>query len=85
MSGSAQSVSRLAHYFSESGNVALNYRHNNIDVFGSLNVDYAKRYQDQRSTTTINFNRDVYSLKSNMTLKKGGNFYQFHPCSISIS
>ena len=68
LSGSAQSVSRLAHYFSESGNVALNYRHNNIDVFGSLNVDYAKRYQDQRSTTTINFNRDVYSLKSNMTI-----------------
>lgn len=68
LSGSAQSVSRLAHYFSESGNVALNYRHNNIDVFGSVNVDYSKRYQDQRSTTTINFNRDVYSLKSNMTI-----------------
>lgn len=68
LSGSAQSVSRLAHYFSEAGNVALNYRHNNIDVFGSLNVDHSKRYQDQRSTTTIDFNRNVYSLKSDMTI-----------------
>lgn len=75
LSGSAQSVSRLAHYFSESGNVDLNYRHNNIDVFGSLNVDHSKRYQDQRSTTTIDFNRDVYSLKSDMTIFPVGTSY----------
>lgn len=75
LSGSAQSVSRFAHYFSESGNVDLNYRHNNIDVFGSLNVDHSKRYQDQRSTTTIDFNRDVYSLKSDMTIFPVGTSY----------
>ena len=68
LSGSAQSVTRQAHSLSESGNVALNYRHNNIDVFGSLAVDYAQRYQDQRNSTTINFKQDVYNLESAMTI-----------------
>lgn len=68
LSGSIQSVTRQAHSLSESGNVALNYRHNNIDVFGSLAVDYAKRYQDQKNSTTINFKHDVYNLESAMTI-----------------
>lgn len=68
LSGSAQSVTRQAHSLSESGNVALNYRHNNIDIFGSLAVDYAKRYQDQKSSTNINFKNDTYNLKSAMTI-----------------
>jgi hypothetical protein len=68
LSGSAQSVSRLAHSFSQSGNVALNYRHNNIDIFGSFAVDYSKRYQKQRNSTNIDFNQDVYDLESDMTI-----------------
>jgi hypothetical protein len=68
LSGSAQSVSRLAHSFSQSGNVALNYRHNNIDIFGSLAVDYSKRYQKQRNSTNIDFNQDIYDLESDMTI-----------------
>ena len=68
LSGSAQSVSRLAHSFSEAGNIALNYRHSNLDIFGSLAVDYAKRYQDQKNSTSILFHDDAYNLKSAMTI-----------------
>ena len=61
--GNIQSLSRLAHSFSQSGNIALNYRHNNIDVFGSLALDYSKRYQKQDNSTHIDFNNEVYDLK----------------------
>ena len=68
LSGNVQSVSRLAHSFSQSGNMALNYRHNNIDVFGSLALDYSKRYQKQDKSTHIEFNNEDYDLKSALTI-----------------
>lgn len=68
LSGNIQSLSRLAHSFSQSGNMALNYRHNNIDVFGSLALDYSKRYQKQDNSTHIDFNNEVYDLKSALTI-----------------
>lgn len=55
LSGNVQSVSRFAHSFSQSGNMALNYRHNNVDIFGSLALDHSKRYQKQDNSTHIDF------------------------------
>lgn len=68
LSGNVQSVSRFAHSFSQSGNMALNYRHNNVDIFGSLALDHSKRYQKQDNSTHIDFNNEVYDLKSAMTI-----------------
>lgn len=68
LSGNVQSVSRFAHSFSQSGNMALNYRHNNVDIFGSLALEHSKRYQKQDNSTHIDFNNEVYDLKSAMTI-----------------
>lgn len=61
LSGSLQATERLAHYFSQSDNLTLNYRTGGLDVFGSLNFDYARLFQEQRNSTSI-VTKDVYYL-----------------------
>lgn len=68
LSGSLQSMSRQAHSFSQANNLALSYRTKGLDVFGAFNFDHAHRYQQQTNNTSIVTSKDIYNLKSDMTI-----------------
>ena len=72
LSGSFQAMERQAHFFSQSDNIALNYRKVGVDVFGSLNFDYMRRFQEQRNLTSIVTNEDSYLIDSNLLLFPSG-------------
>lgn len=67
-SGSVQAVGRMAHAFSQSDNLNLNYRKKGLDVFGSFAFDYAKRYQKQRNNTLIVTDEERYDLDAGITI-----------------
>lgn len=67
-SGSAQAVARIAHSWSQSDNLSLNYRKGNLDIFGSFVFDYVRRYQEQRNLTSIETGNDFYSLNSDIII-----------------
>ena len=60
LSGSVSATGRQAHYFSQSDNLFLNYRTGGLDIFGTFNYDFARRYQEQHNRTTINTASDYY-------------------------
>ena len=60
LSGSVSVSGRQAHYFSQSDNLFLNYRTGGLDIFGTFNYDFARRYQEQHNRTTINTASDYY-------------------------
>lgn len=68
LSGSMLATGRQAHSFSISDNIALAYRTKGTDVFGSFNIDHARRYQHQRSTTSIITTEDAYLLETEMSI-----------------
>ncbi|MDO4161068.1 MAG: outer membrane beta-barrel family protein [Prevotellaceae bacterium] len=68
LSGSAQAVVRAAHSWSNSDNISLNFRKNNLDIFGTFAFDYSKRYQQQNNFTTINTENNMYTLNSDIVI-----------------
>lgn len=69
LSGAFQASGRQAHSFSQTDNLSLNYRTDGIDVFGSFNFDYARRFQEQRNTTDIKTDKDNYLLDANILIR----------------
>lgn len=68
LSGSAESVVRTAHSWSNSDNLSLNFRKNNLDIFGTFAFDYSRRYQQQKNSTTISTGNNIYALNSGITI-----------------
>ncbi|MDE6576743.1 MAG: outer membrane beta-barrel family protein, partial [Muribaculaceae bacterium] len=68
LSGSLQALFRQAHSLSQSDNLALNYRTAGIDIFGSLNYDHTRLYQQQRNTMHIRTAKDLYLLNSKILI-----------------
>lgn len=68
LSGSAQAVVRAAHSCSNSDNISLNFRKNNLDIFGTFAFDYSRRYQQQNNFTTINTTKEIYTLNSDIVI-----------------
>ena len=68
LSGSIQGFVRAAHSWSNSDNLSLNFRKNNLDLFGAFAFDHSRFYQQQRNITTINTGHKLYSrpLKNSM-------------------
>ena len=69
LSGSFQASGRQAHSFSQTDNLSLNYRTGGLDVFGSFNFDYARRFQEQRNTTYIKTDNDTYLLDADILIR----------------
>lgn len=68
LGGSLQGSARLGHYLSQSDDMFLNYRIGGVDIFGSFNMEYSRRYQRQRNSTFIQVDEDDYRLKSNILI-----------------
>lgn len=69
LSGSFQVSGRQAHSFSQADNLSLNYRTGGIDVFGSFSFDHARRFQEQRNTTDIRTDKDIYLLDADILIR----------------
>lgn len=68
LSGSFQTSTRQAHSLSQTGDITLNYRSGGIDLFGSCDIDYARRYQRQRNITSIATGNDSYLLDADILI-----------------
>ena len=68
LSGSIQGVVRAAHSWSNSDNFSLNFRKNNLDIFGALTFDHSRRYQQQKNVTMINTGHNLYDLNSDIII-----------------
>lgn len=68
LSGSIQGVARAAHSWSTSDNLSLNFRKNNLDIFGVFAFDHSRRYQQQKNITTINTGDNQYDLNSDIVI-----------------
>lgn len=75
LSGSMAVTGRQAYYFSQSDNLFLNYRSGGMDIFGTFNYDFARRYQKQHNQTTINSTPDHYLLDSDIRIYPKSNTY----------
>ena len=68
LSGSIQGFVRAAHSWSNSDNLSLNFRKNNLDLFGAFAFDHSRFYQQQRNITTINTGHKLYNLNSDIII-----------------
>ena len=68
LSGSIQGVVRAAHSWSNSDNLSLNFRKNNLDIFGAFAFDHSRRYQQQKNVTMINTGHNLYDLNSDIII-----------------
>ena len=68
LSGSIQGFVRAAHSWSNSDNLSLNFRKNNLDLFGAFAFDHSRFYQQQRNITTINTGHKLYNLISDIII-----------------
>ena len=68
LSGSIQGFVRAAHSWSNSDNLSLNFRRNNLDLFGAFAFDHSRFYQQQRNITTINTGHKLYNLNSDIII-----------------
>ncbi len=69
LSGSIQAVVRAAHSWSNSDNLSLNFRKNNLDIFGAFAFDHSRRYQQQKNVTMINnTGHNLYDLNSDIII-----------------
>lgn len=68
LSGSIQAVVRAAHSWSNSDNLSLNFRKNNLDIFGAFAFDHSRRYQQQKNVTMINTEHNLYDLNSDIII-----------------
>ena len=68
LSGSIQGFVRAAHSWSNSDNLSLNFRKNNLDLFGAFTFDHSRFYQQQRNITTINTGHKLYNLNSDIII-----------------
>ncbi len=75
LSGSLSATGRQGYYFSQSDNLFLNYRAGGLDIFGTFNYDFARRYQKQRNRTTINTPFDHYLIDSKIRIYPKSNTY----------
>ncbi len=75
LSGSVSATGRQAHYFSQSDNLFLNYRTGGLDIFGTFNYDFARRYQEQHNRTTINTPLEHYLIDSDILIYPKSNTY----------
>ncbi len=75
LSGSLSATARQGHYFSQSDNLFFNYRTGGMDIFGTFNYDFARRYQKQCNRTTINTHFDRYLIDSDIHIYPKSNTY----------
>ncbi len=75
LSGSLSITGRQARYFSHSDNIFLNYRTGGVDIFGTFNYDFARRYQKQHNRTIINSSPDHYFIDSDILIYPKSNTY----------
>ncbi len=75
LSGSLSASGRQAHYFSQSDNLFLNYRTGGLDIFGTFNYDFARRFQTQHNRTIIRSAQDQYLLDSDILIYPETNTY----------
>lgn len=68
LSGSIQATGRQARFFSQSDNIFLNYRTRGVDIFGTFNYDYSRRYQKQHNMTSIHTDLADYSVSSEISI-----------------
>ena len=68
LSGTIQGFVRAAHSWSNSDNLSLNFRKNNLDLFGAFAFDHSRFYQQQRNITTINTGHKLYNLNSDIII-----------------
>ena len=68
LSGSIQGFVRAAHSWSNSDNLSLNFRKNNLDLFGAFAFGHSRFYQQQRNITTINTGHKLYNLNSDIII-----------------
>lgn len=68
LSGSIQGFVQAAHSWSNSDNLSLNFRKNNLDLFGAFAFDHSRFYQQQRNITTINTGHKLYNLNSDIII-----------------
>lgn len=68
LSDSIQGFVRAAHSWSNSDNLSLNFRKNNLDLFGAFAFDHSRFYQQQRNITTINTGHKLYNLNSDIII-----------------
>lgn len=75
LSGSTSITGRQARYLSQSDNLFLNYRSRGVDIFGTFNYDFARRYQKQHNYTSILTNTDNYLIDSDLKIYPHSNTY----------
>lgn len=75
LSGSASITGKQAHYLSQSDNLFLNYRKGGLDIFGTFNYDFERKYQKQHNLTDITTRADKYLIDSDILIYPKSNTY----------
>ncbi|MDE6653351.1 MAG: outer membrane beta-barrel protein [Muribaculaceae bacterium] len=75
LSVSVSMTGRQAYFSSQSDNLSFNYRKSGLDVFGTFNYDFTRRYQKQYNQTIINTPHDYYLIDSDIRINPKSNTY----------
>ena len=75
LGGSVRSVIRQGDKTSFTEQANLNYRKNNLDVFGSFTFDFSQLYQKQLDRTTTLTKDTVWNINSSLTIHPRWSYY----------